>query len=336
MDSEIAKLTRLIKKLPEGRVGEVVEMVEKIIEENTPKETPDCPHCEASANLVVRFGKNGDKQRYRCNSCGRYFSDGTKSAAASSRYGEAVWKQVIRDTLTGVSLDGTAKSLSVTHSTAFHMRHKILCLAETAQALKNTELTGVCEIDDTYVLESVKGTKIPEDYHREPRKHGAKASKRGISAEQISIMTGISRDGPILTKTVNRATPRKEDVTAVFNGHIGKSTLVLCDGAKSIASLRDVAEVSNVKNDPDSFYHINNVNGYHSFIKRRQNNIYHGIATKYQNRYNALYSLAYGCDTEEQIDTLYNMLIQKSGQFGRKVSELKTVDILDLGQLVNC
>lgn len=336
MDSQIAKLTRLIKKLPEGRVEEVVGIVEKILEEDATKEIPNCPHCEASAALVVRFGKNGSRQRYRCNSCGKYFSDGTKSAVASSRCGEAIWKQVIRDTLNGVSIDDTATSLSVTHTTAFNMRHKILSLAETAQALEHTELTGVCEIDDTYVLESVKGTKITDDYHREPRKHGAKASKRGISDEQISIMAGISRDGGIITKTVNRATPSKQDITEVFRGHIGISTLVLCDGAKSIATLSDITEVSSVKNERDSFYHINNVNGYHSFIKTRQNNIYHGIATKYQNRYNALYSLAYGCDTEERVETIYNILIQNSGQFRRKVCELKTAHILDLGQLVNC
>ena len=208
-------------------------------------------------------------------------------------------------------------------------------MAETAQMLNNTELSGVCEIDDTYVLESVKGTKIPEDYTRKARKHGAKAFKRGISDEQISIMAGISRDGAIVTKTVNRATPSKENVKAVFGGHIGKSTLVLCDGAKSIAALADVAEVSSVKNERDSFYHINNVNGYHSFIKTRQNNIYHGVATKYQNRYNALYSLSYGCDIDEQVDVIYNMLIQNSGLFNRKIKELKTLDILDLGQLIN-
>ncbi len=291
MESELAKLNRLIKQLPEDSVAEVVKIVEEIIEENTSKEIPECPHCKAGSSLVVRYGRNGSKQRYRCNSCGKHFGDRTKTAAASSRCGEAAWKQVIRDTLTGVSLDSTAAALSVTHRTAFNMRHKLLSLAEKAVAQENTELKGVCEIDDTYVLESVKGTKIPEDYHREPRKHGAKASKRGISGEQVSIMAGVSRDGAILTKTVNRATPSKADVASVFKDHIGKSTLVLCDGAKSIATLSDVAEVSSVKNERDSFYHINNVNGYHSFIKTRQNHIYHGVATKYQNRYNALYTL---------------------------------------------
>jgi hypothetical protein len=215
------------------------------------------------------------------------------------------------------------------------MRHKILSLAESAEMLEPTVLSGVCEVDDTYVLESVKGTKILEDYHRGPRKHGAKASKRGISGEQVSIMAGVSRDGAVFTKTVNRATPSKENISEAFKDHIGESTLVLCDGAKCFTALSDVAEVSSVKNEGGSFYHINNANGYHSFIKWRQNGAYHGVATKYQNRYNAIYSLAYGSDIEERTDVIYSMLIQQSGNFRRKVNELKTREILDLGQLIN-
>jgi hypothetical protein len=237
--------------------------------------------------------------------------------------------------LEGVSLDRTAESLSVTHATAFNMRHKILSLVELAEMQEPTMLSGVCEVDDTYVLESVKGTNISGDYHRGPRKHGAKASKRGISDEQVSIMAGVSRDGAVFTKTVNRATPSKENISEIFKNHIGKSTLVLCDGAKGFMALGDVAEVSSVKNESGSFYHINNANGYHSFIKGRQNSAYHGVATKYQNRYNTIYSLAYGGDIEERTEAIYNMLIQQSGNFRRKINELKTREILDLGQLIN-
>jgi hypothetical protein len=251
------------------------------------------------------------------------------------RHGEAVWKQAIRDTLGAVPLDKTAESLNVTHVTAFNMRYKILSLAESSEMPEPTVLSGVCEMDGIYVLESVKGTKILEDYHREPRKHGAKASKRGISGEQVSIMAGVSRDGAIFTKTVNRATPSKENISEIFENHIGKSMLVLCDGAKGFTALSDVAEMRSVKNEGGSFYHINNVNGYHSFIKGSQNGAYHGVATKYQNRYNAIYSPAYGSDIEERTDVIYDMLIQQNGNFRRKVNELKTYEILNLGQLIN-
>ena len=246
-----------------------------------------------------------------------------------------MWKQVTRDTLNGVSLDKTAMDLGTTHNAVFNMRHKILSTVESAEKLEPTILCGVCEVDDTYVLESVKGTKIPEDYYREPRKHGAKASKPGISNEYVSIMAGVSRDGQIYTKTANRAVPSKTEVEDIFDGHIGPESLILCDGAKGIGSLSKIAEVSNVKNEKGSFYHINTVNGFHSFIKTRHNNVYHGVATKYLNRYNALFSQAFGGNVEERTETIYNMLITRNGMYRRTISGLKTVGLLDLGQLVN-
>jgi transposase-like protein len=335
MGSEIAKLTRLIKKLPEGRVGDVVELVERIIEEDKEEETPDCPHCGTSSACVVKYGFKDGKQRYRRNSCRKTFSAYTKSAVESSRFGEAVWKQVIRDTLNGVSLDKTAMDLGTTHNAVFNMRHKILGAVEAAEIHEPTVLCGVCEVDDTYVLESVKGTKIPEDYYRGPRKRGAKASKPGISNEYVSIMAGVSRSGQIYTRSANRALPSKTEVEEIFDGHIGAETLILCDGAKGIGSLSKVADVSNVKNEEGSFYHINTVNGYHSFIKTRHNNIYHGVATKYLNRYNALFSQVFGSSTEERTEAIYNMLIARNGKYRKSISALKTLEILDLGQLVN-
>ena len=57
------------------------------------------------------------------------------------------------------------------------MRHKILyCLeGEQADNPKLFELLeGVCEADETYILESVKGRKIPGAYHREAGNTGQK------------------------------------------------------------------------------------------------------------------------------------------------------------------
>jgi len=332
MKSKISELTKLIQKLPEDRIAETIEYVEKIISENTEKEVPDCPHCETDAMGVVRYGLKDGVQRYKCKGCGSTFVSTTNSAIERSGYGESVWKQTIRDTIDGTSLDDTAENLGFSHATAFNMRHKILSAIEIHETTVPTVLSGVCEIDDTYVLESVKGTKIPDDYHRRPRGHGAKASKRGVSNEQVSIMAGVERNGKIYTKTANRSTPGKDDVTEIFNGHIGNETLILCDGAKSFGVLSDVAEVSNVKNERGTFYNINSVNGYHSFIKTRHNNVYRGVATKYLNRYNALFSLAYNSN-EELIDAIYNILISTSGTYRRYNNQLKTANVLDLGQL---
>jgi len=43
-----------------------------------------------------------------------------------SHSGEALWKQVIRDTIDGKSIDKTADDLALTHATTYNMRHKNL------------------------------------------------------------------------------------------------------------------------------------------------------------------------------------------------------------------
>ena len=92
-------------------------------------------------------------------------------------------------------------------------------------------------MDDTFVLESLKGTKLPEEYGRKARKHGAVAGKPGLSNEYICISAGIQRDGAAYCRTVTRAAPSKDDLTAVYEGHIGEAALALCDGASSYHAL---------------------------------------------------------------------------------------------------
>jgi len=236
MSSKIEELIALVQKLPEDCLDEAIEQINKIIDEKTStKAAPPCPHCKSEH--IVRFGRYKGKQRYRCNSCRRVFLDTTKTALSQSHYGESVWKQVIRDTLDSESIDNTAVSLGITHQTAFNMRHKLLLALESWEAKMPTVLDGVCEIDETYVLESMKGTKVPDGYWRPARLHGAKAQKRGISNEYISICTGVERDGKAIAKTTNRSTPSKENICAIFNDRIKNTALVLCDGAKSYGVL---------------------------------------------------------------------------------------------------
>lgn len=111
-------------------------------------------------------------------------------------------------------------------------------------------LSGVVEFDETFVLDCYKGAPVPESAGRKARKHGAKASKRGISNEYVAICTGIQRDG--------------------------------------------------------SAFNLNTVNGLHSFIKDTYNH-YRGVSTKYINRYNALFSVAFRCAGSLK-DTLFSSL----------------------------
>ena len=332
MANKLARLIELIQKMPEDCVENalnyVTGIVEEVEKEKAKKEPePPCPHCDSKS---VRNGQSKWGQRFLCSACGKTFGRRAGSAMKSSHYGEAVWKQVIRDTIDGVSLDATASALKVSHSTAFNMRHKILLAIDTAEQAEPTRLSGVCELDDTYVLESFKGRKLPSDFWRKPRKHGAVAQKRGLSDEYVAICTAIGRDGSAVAKTVNRATPSKDEVLAVYADKIAGDALLLCDGAKSFAALGEVTgcPVVDVFEDgrQPGFYHINTANNFHSFIKERYNQ-YRGVATKYLNRYNGLFARLYR-GGENQVDEIYKMLCRGLNSKHRTVKDVKNLDLL--------
>jgi transposase-like protein len=331
MNHDLEELISLVKKLPKKEIKKVTTLINKIIAENQASITvPLCLYCQNCH--VVKNGHKHNKQSYLCKYCGKSFVETTNTVMEKSHYDKSVWKQVISDTIRGVSLDETAKKLDLSHKTAFHMRHKILSALEMYEELHPTVLDGICELDDTYVLESLKGTKIPDDYYRKARKHGESAQKSGVSHECVSICAGIERKGKVYTKTVNRSTPTSANIKEVFDEHITQDALVLCDGAKSFKVLSNKRDVHNVKNHSGSehFYHINTVNGYHSFIKARYKK-YRGIATKYINRYNALFSRAYK-STSEIINFIYDLFPQtlSNGSLYISVRSIKTEKTLSI------
>ena len=328
MENKIAKLIELVKKLPETCLDDTIDYIEEKLEEYTEeKPIPPCPHCKSE--IAKRFGYVANHQRYRCKDCGKTFMETTNTIMAHSHCGEAAWKQVIRDTVEGLPLDTTADSLVMSHATVFNMRHKILLALEAEEVREPTVLNGVCELDDTYVLESYKGSKLTEGFWREARKHGAVAQKRGISNEYLCISTGVQRDGAAYSRTVTRATPGKNDIVTVFAGRIGKESLILCDGAKSYNALGESCgcPVLNVDGEK-GFAHVNTANGFHSFIKDRYNQ-YRGVATKYLNRYNALFSKAFR-NGENLVDRIYNILCSNDVPRHHSVQDVKALNLLDI------
>ena len=335
MDNKLAKLLDLVRKIPEDCLDDTIDYVTKIIEEaNEEKEGSSCPHCK-SAN-TKRFGHIGSRQRFRCKDCGKTFSEAKNTVMENSHFGEAAWKQVIRDTLTCEPIDVTAASIGACHTTVFNMRHKVLIAMEHEESRQPTALNGVCEIDDTFVLESLKGSKLPDSYWRKPRKHGAVAQKRGISNEYVSICTGIERDGSAVAKTVTRATPGKDDIVSVFGERVGQDALVLCDGAKSYSVLGERCEcaVVDVLEETDSekggkgFYNINTANSFHSYIKEMLKQ-YRGVATKYLNRYNTLFANAFR-NGSDITDDIYNILCSNSESHYHSINDVKTLNLLDV------
>ena len=291
------KLMESARKLPEERLVELQEAADKmLVESETVHQAPICVRC--GGHSVVRNGHKHGKQAYLCRDCGKSFVETTNTVMYYSHYGKDVWEQVTKDTYERKAIDRTAKELGLDHHVVFNMRHKILKALEDAEEEDSIKLGEVSELDETFVLDSYKGSETErEEAGRDARKHGAKASKPGLSQEYVCICSGVERGGGSFAYTVNRAVPSKEELQAAFGKRIAPRSLLLCDGLpgyKSLESLTDctVRNVNAEENKDKGFFHLNHVNNFHSFIKSCYRD-FRGVATKYLNRYNALFSSAY-------------------------------------------
>lgn len=94
------------------------------------------------------------------------------------------------------------------------------------------------EIDETYFRDSYKGYR-KGTRPRPARKSGKKAMKRGLSKQQVCVVTGIDDTGVSFLVVSGRGILDKERAYQVLNGRIGKGALVVTDKAGAYPAVLD-------------------------------------------------------------------------------------------------
>jgi hypothetical protein len=138
---------------------------------------------------------------------------------------KAKWVDYAKQLVEGTSIRRSAATVGIHSNTAFRWRHRFLKLLNGQQAIS---LAGIAEADETYFLESQKGRR--QGLSRAPRKRGAKASKRGLSAEQTAVL--ICRDRTGNTADVILGTDGEKALAAVATVmNQGKTRWMIVDEA---------------------------------------------------------------------------------------------------------
>ena len=241
-------------------------------------EKATCPHCQGDGQ---KWGYAAGLRRYRCRSCKKSFNALTLTPLAFLKKREklAAYGQAMVD---GLSLRKAAKRVGIDLTTAFDWRHRLL---KRPAKTKPKTLEGVVEADETYVLESGKGSR---KLQRDARKRGGKASKRGLSFEQIPIMIARDRSGATLTEVLPNTTA--ESITKVLDPVVAKDAALVSDGAKAYRTFANatgrlhVALVVSAGEHTWGTYHIQNVNAYASRLKGWLER-FRGVATEYLPHY---------------------------------------------------
>ncbi len=243
-----------------------------------------CPHCDS-----LKYTKDGREksgvQRYRCSSCKRSFNPYTGTWLAKINKKELI-VPYLKLMTQGLSLEKTRKALNINKKTAFDWRHKITASLDN---IEKSDFIGITESDETFFLHSQKGS---QDIDRAPRKRGKKASKRGISSEQVATIVTMDRTNSVDLKVVCLGRITKTDIEDAIGERISEKTVLCTDGHASYKGFAIDNELehhvlrANIKQFiKQKKFHIQHVNSADSRLKLWIDKKMHGVATKYLQNY---------------------------------------------------
>jgi transposase-like protein len=242
-----------------------------------------CPHCGHPKYVKLGFDKGA--QRYKCKSCKRNFTEYTGTWMAGIHKKDKI-DDYMALMLEEKSLDKIKEELKINKKTAFDWRHKILSsLDETEKG----SFTGITESDETFMLFSEKGKK---SLARKGRKRGAKAKKRGISDELVSVIVTADRAGQQELSVATLGRVKKIDIEKSIGSRICDKTVLCSDSHVSYKgfALDNSLEHHAIRADlkqyvKDGLYHVQHVNSLHNKLKKWLNEQFWGVSTKHLQQY---------------------------------------------------
>lgn len=243
--------------------------------------TPSCPHCHYAR--VHRCGQASGLQRWRCVACRRSFNALTKTPLARLRKRE-LWLPFSGCVLDSLTVRKAAEQVGLHPSTSFRWRHRF---APGAACERPALLVGTVEADETFLLESQKGSR---HLNRAPRRRGGVARRRGINCDHDCLLIARDRDKRTLDFHTGRGPVTSAQLEACLRPVLAPDVLLISDSAKAYVGFAARTgirhEAINVRADERArgAIHLNNVNGWHSRFKtwlRRFN----GVASRYLKHY---------------------------------------------------
>ena len=240
-----------------------------------------CPRCGNSR--IHRHGKYKGWRRYKCLSCKKTFNDATASPIAGTHYSLQKWLKYAACMSQGMSVRRTAQKVGISVPTSFYWRHKILTALRN---LPKPSLTGIVEADETFFLESQKESR---HLRRPARSSGGTATLPGISHHQVCVLVARDRQASTISEVVGRGRVTATQIAAALNGVL--RDCVLCSDAaagyrKYANTYKIPLQVLNATRGAKKYglYHLNNVNAYHSRLKRWIRP-FNGVSTKHLPNY---------------------------------------------------
>ncbi len=166
------RILKGLRGLTSDQAAALLRSVQEMAANNAAKTAIDtqgreacCPHCRSPNRQKWGRTRTG-AQRYRCNQCGTTFNGRTGSSIAHLQRLDLFYR-VLEDMLTAAtpgSVRQLARRFGISKDTAWRWRKIILRVL--SQSI--TPLSGIVEVDETFVKESRKGSREWVRHERDP------------------------------------------------------------------------------------------------------------------------------------------------------------------------
>ncbi len=259
---------------PAAGLDRVVALIDEIR-----SSTRRCPEC--ACERCHRHGQANDLQRFRCCACGRTFNDLTGTPLARLRH-KGKWLDYLETVLDSRTVRSAAKRVGVHRNTAFRWRHRFL---ERVKDDRPARLSGIVEADETFLLESQKGSRKLD---RPPRKRGGRAALCGISHHLDCILVARDRNGQTIDAVTGRGALKAAHLVKHLLPKLAPQALLVTDGNAAYPAFARAHGIAHqavnlragerVRPGIDGAIHIQNVNAYHRRFKEWLAR-FHGVAS---------------------------------------------------------
>jgi transposase-like protein len=223
-----------------------------------------CPRC--GCDRVHRCGQASGLQRFRCLGCRRTYNALTGTPLARLRKKER-WLPYLQCVLESRTVRDAAQVVGVHRTTSFRWRHRFV---PGAMRDRPKTLTTIVEADETYRLESQKGSR---NLTRRPRKRGGVATRRGIDKEHDCLLVARDRSGQTLDFHTGRGQVTVAHLHKCLKPVLPVDVLLISDSAMAYRHFAEQAGITHEAVNVQAgirargAIHIQNVNSWHSRFK---------------------------------------------------------------------
>ena len=173
-----------------------------------------CPRCQSSE--VLRWGGYAGRRRYRCQQCGRTFSDFTGTPLAGVKKIDR-WLGHCEGAVRSETLRCQAARLGIHRNTAFRWRHRLL---NALQDNDTGRLDGIITARETTFPRSAKGARSLD---RPGRRRGWAFGWELLRAPSVWVMVARANSGRVASGLADLGRPSDRDYARLLGGRLGAS-----------------------------------------------------------------------------------------------------------------